>query len=177
MDLPLSVFDFAVIAVVLVSTVIAFARGFVREVLSVSAFIAAALAALWASPSVAVTVRDVIQPDWLAYLLVVMGIFLAVFIGVTMITHALTSMLHRSDKVGLFDRLLGVVFGAARGVLLLALFLILYNAAIDRPAPWMTQARSYPLIAKTGQALQALASEDARINAKPLPGVDESIAG
>jgi len=37
MDLPLNGFDFAVIGVVAISAIIAFARGFVREVLSVAA--------------------------------------------------------------------------------------------------------------------------------------------
>lgn len=171
-NLPVNAFDIAVIGVVLISTIIAFARGFVREVLSVAAFIAAALAALWASPAAAPAVRNLIQPDWLAYLLVVMGIFLVVFIGVTLVTHSLTSMLHKSDSVGIVDRVLGLGFGAARGVLLMALVLILYNVAVATPAPWMTEARSYPLIAKTGLALQSLADERAPVSSKPLPPVE-----
>lgn len=176
-DLPFTGFDLVVIGIILVSTVIAFARGFVREILSVSAFIAAALAALWASPTVAPSVRELIQPDWLAFLLVVVGIFLLVFVGVTMVTHSLTSMLHRSDHVGLFDRILGIGFGAARGVLLLALFLILYNAAVDAPPPWMTEGRSYPLIAETAHALQALADDSSRAASTPLPPVEGGSEG
>ncbi len=172
MDLPFTFFDLAVVVVVLISTVIAFARGFVREVLSVSAFIAAAVAALAASPLVAPSVRSFIQPDWVALFIVVVGIFMAVFVGVTMVTHALTSMLHRSDEVGLVDRILGLGFGAGRGVLLLALFLILYNLAVGAPAAWMTEARSYPIIAKTGYAIQALADENARVSTTPLPPIE-----
>jgi membrane protein required for colicin V production len=167
--MPFTAFDLAVVAVVLISTGIAFARGFVREVLSVSAFIAAALAALWASPSIAPSVRNIIQPDWVALFIVVVGIFMAVFVGVTMVTHALTSMLHRSDEVGIVDRVLGMGFGVGRGVLLLALFLVLYNLAAGAPAPWMTEAYSYRFIAQTGVALQALADEGAPAAALPLP--------
>jgi len=174
MDLPLNGFDFAVIGVVAISAIIAFARGFVREVLSVAAFIAAALAALWASPAIVPAAREAIQPDWLAFLLVVVGVFLVVFIGVTMVTHSLTSMLHRNDHVGFFDRVLGLIFGVARGVLLAALSVILYNAAFDTPRPWMTESASYPLVAKTAMALQSVAPESARIAAKPLPALEDN---
>jgi membrane protein required for colicin V production len=167
MHLP-SAFDFAVVAVVLISAGIAFARGFVREVLSVSAFIAAALAALWASPSIAPAVADVIHPNWVALFIVVVGIFMAVFVGVTVVTHALTSMLHRSDQVGIVDRVLGMGFGAGRGVLLLALFLVLYQLAIGSPALWMTEnSYSFPLIHRTSAALQQLAPAGSRASGKP----------
>jgi membrane protein required for colicin V production len=171
MDLPLNAFDLLVIAVVLVSTVIAVARGFLREVLSVAAFIAAALAALRGTDVIVPTVLQWISSVWLAHLIVVMSLFLLVFVGVTLITHSLTSLLHKGDQVGFFDRVLGLFFGAARGVLLVALFMILYNVMTDTPATWIAQARSCPLVATTGQALQSLADTSARVRSKPLtPG-------
>lgn len=170
-DLPLNMFDFAVIGVVLVSAVIAFARGFVREILSVAAFIAAALAALWASPQVAPSVRDFVQPDWLAMLAVVVGIFLAVFIGVTMITHSLTSMLHRGDQVGFIDRVLGLGFGLARGVFFIALFVIMWTSAIAPSPDFMRDAYTCDLSVKTAQAIQSFADTSARLNATPVEDI------
>ena len=176
-DLPINQFDLAVIGIVAISTLIAFARGFVREFLSVSAFVAAALAALWASPAIVPSVRGFIQPDWLAFLVVVVGVFLTVFVGVTMITHSLTSLLHNSDNVGFFDRVLGLGFGAARGVLLAALFVILYSAAFAAPSAWMVNGASYPLVARTAQALQSLAPASAPIAANPVPDPGVGVEG
>ena len=175
-DLPLTYFDLAVLGVVLVSTIIAFARGFVREFLSVSAFIAAALAALTATPAIVPTVRDVIPTDWLDHLVVVMVVFMTVFVGVTMITHSLTSMLHSSDKIGMVDRILGLAFGAARGALLAALFLIIYNA-VTPPRPWITESASYPLVAYAARAVQTLAHDSAPIAANPVPAPEPASEG
>ncbi len=167
-NLPFSVFDIAVVAVILISTVIAFMRGFLREVLSVAAFIAAALAALRGTDLIVPTLLPIIKSVWLTHLIVVMGLFLLVFVGVTLITHSLTRLLHSSDRVGGVDRFLGIFFGAARGVLLAALFLILYNVATDSPAAWVSEARSCQLIATTGEALQSLAVDSAPVRSEPL---------
>ncbi|MGD2134129.1 MAG: CvpA family protein [Maricaulaceae bacterium] len=166
--MALTFFDFGVIGVVLLSTIVAFARGFVRELLSVAAFIAAAIAALWAPPTVVPAVEQAIQPYWLAFAVVVVGVFLAVFVGVTMISHSLTSMLYRGDRVGFFDRVLGIAFGGARGLLLAALFVLFFNVAVTPSPSWMTDAQSYPLVFKAAHAIQTLAPESARIAASPL---------
>ncbi len=167
-------FDMAVIGLVLISAIISFARGFVSELLTVAAFIAAALAALWGAPPLWEAAEGMIQPAWVAKAVIVFGVFMVVYIGVTMVTGSVTNMLHRNDQVGFFDRFLGLAFGVGRGVLVAALLLLIYNMAIpqDKHPGWLTEARTYPLVNKTASAIQAAAPQSARIAARTLPPVD-----
>ncbi len=167
-------FDMAVIGLVFVSGIIAFARGFVRETLSIAAFIAAVLAALWSYMPLREAARGAINPDWLADALIIVGIFLAVYIAVTMVTSSITNLIHRNDRVGFFDRLMGLAFGVGRGVLLAALGLIVYNAATPQenwPAG-LTEATTYPMIYKTARALQAIAPETAWAATNAIPPIE-----
>lgn len=173
-ELPITGVDMAVIGVLLISGIIAFARGFVRELLSIAAFIAAALATLWAFRPTQEVVSSMVQPEWLSGVIVAVGVFLIVYVAVTLVTHSVTKLIHRNDRVGFFDRTLGFVFGLARGLVLAALALIIYNAAIpsEQWPDWLTRSQTYPLVNKTAQALQELAPESARIAAKAIPPVD-----
>ena len=66
MDGALSAFDGIGLAILLISGLLALVRGFVREALSVTAFVAASLAALWSLPVFIGPAREIIDPDWLA---------------------------------------------------------------------------------------------------------------
>ncbi|MCG8443707.1 MAG: CvpA family protein [Caulobacterales bacterium] len=173
-DVPITGFDLAVIGLLLISGVIGFARGFVRETLMIAAFLAAALAALWGAPPLWPAATAAIPITWVAQLVVVVAVFLAVYIGVTMITSSITSLLHGNNRIGLFDRILGLGFGVARGVVIAALSVLIYNLAISRtqhPA-WLTEAQSYPLVFAAADMLQAAFPPATRIAARALPPVE-----
>ena len=56
------------------------------------------------------------------------------------------------SPVGVVDRLLGFIFGAARGVLLVVVAVIFFNWLVDnenRPA-WVTSAMTYPELFRLG---------------------------
>lgn len=167
-------YDMFVIGLLLISGVISFARGFLREVLSVAAFITAALASLWGSPPLWAAAGDIIQPAWLAKAVIVVGVFLAVYVGVTMVTSSVTNLVHRSENVGFIDRVIGLIFGVARGLLIAALLLIFANAVLprDEHPEWLVTAKTYPLVYNTAVALQAVAPATARIAARSLPPQD-----
>ena len=178
-DLPITGFDMAVIGVIFISGLIAFARGFIRETLSIAAFIAAALAALWSYPALREAARGAVSPSWLADMLVIVGIFLAVYVAVTMVTSSITNLIHRNERVGFFDRMLGFVFGVARGLVLAGLALITYNAAVPEEewGDWLTGAVTYPMVNKTARAMQALAPQTAWAAANTIPPVDANAGG
>jgi len=78
MDASLTGFDLFALVILFVSGVMALMRGFVREALTVTAFVAAALAALWTRPVFASLLRGVISSDILANLIVMAAVFLLV---------------------------------------------------------------------------------------------------
>ena len=181
MDGSLSAFDGIGLTILLVSGLLALVRGFVREALSVTAFVAASLATLWALPAFIGPARDLIDPDWLAPLAIGAVIFLLIYLAVTFVTSSLSSGLAKGDDVNVVDRTLGFAFGVVRGLILLALGVIFMAATLGsdgRPPEAVTASRIYPLVNATARALQTLAPETSRIaGTRPLPdAVDDPIA-
>lgn len=170
MDGSVTAFDAVVLGVLLLSGLLALVRGFVRETLSAAAFIAAALGAIWMLPVLREPLRDMIQPNWAADVAGVVGAFLLIYLAVTLVTSSIAKQLGRGEEPGLLDRLAGLAFGVARGLVILALFVLAYAwVRPNEPSPWLTEARLYPLISSTAAALQELAPESSRVATAPMP--------
>ena len=181
MDGSLTAADLIGLAVLLASGLLALVRGFVREALSVTAFVAASLAMLWSLPAFIGPARDIIDPDWLAPLAVGAAVFLLVYLAVTFVTSSVSRGLARGEDVNVVDRTLGFAFGMVRGMVLLGL-VVIFSAAIfgenGRPPAFVTEARIYPMVNATARALQTLAPETSRLaETQPLPdSADDPIA-
>ena len=78
MESSLTAFDGIGLTILLASGLLALVRGFVREALSVTAFVAASLATLWALPAFIGPARDMIDPDWLAPLAIGAIVFIII---------------------------------------------------------------------------------------------------
>lgn len=173
MDGSLSAFDGIGLTILLVSGLLALVRGFVREALSVTAFVAASLATLWALPAFVGPARDLIDPDWLAPLAIGGVIFILIYLAVTFVTSSLSGGLAKGDDVNVVDRTLGFAFGVLRGLVLLALGVIFMTATLGidgQPPTVVTASRIYPLVNATARALQTLAPATSRIaGTQPLP--------
>jgi len=106
--------DLAVFGFLAISGLLAFARGFVREVLGIGAWIGAVTAAVLGLP----TMRGVVHnwfssPDWVDPVS-----FAVVFLGsliVLMLIAGMFGRIVRRSALGGVDRTLGLVFGLARG--------------------------------------------------------------
>jgi membrane protein required for colicin V production len=112
----LNPFDWFLIAVVVYSTVLAFVHGFFREVFSLVGLIAGILLASWNYPVIGDRLARWIPwatAQIVAFLLI--AILVMVLCG---IAGKLLSSTAKSIGLGFFDRLLGGVFGLARGCLL-----------------------------------------------------------
>jgi membrane protein required for colicin V production len=177
MDGSLSTFDAIGGTILLISGLLALVRGFVREALSVTAFVAASLATLWAMPAFYEPARAMIDPDWVAPFAVGALVFLIIYLAVTFVTSSLSQGLAKGEDVSVVDRLLGFIFGVVRGLVLLALGVIFYTAAFGvdgRPPEQITSARIYNMVNATARALQVLAPESSRIGeTAPLADPDD----
>jgi membrane protein required for colicin V production len=157
MDLHFSFVDLMVAAVVLVSAGYATWRGFVRETLSIFAWVAAAFATLYFGAGAANLLRTRVSPEMLGLALGYAGVFLVVLIPLSFISYRFAESVQRSP-VGALDRALGFAFGVVRGCVLIGLAYILFTSAVEtrRQPEWLTNARSLPLIQSCAQVLLAL---------------------
>ena len=148
------VFDIVVAALLAVSTLIGFARGSIREILSVAAFIAAALATYAGAPLAWGAIESVISPPWLAKLITVFAIFMGVYLAVAMVTTTIEKMVYNHGEFGLIDRIVGAGFGVLRALVIAGLGLILLQAATPEDK-LPHQARTYGLVEASAKMLKS----------------------
>jgi membrane protein required for colicin V production len=144
----LTAFDAAAITLIIISAIMALSRGFVRELATLGAFIAALAAAYYGHRYL----RDPVAaglpgnlPDWMADLLVIVLAFVLVYAVVTWFGHRLSRNIQGTEGIGLIDRLAGLVFGVARGAVAIVFFVYLLQLGVEeeRIPPWIAEARTY----------------------------------
>lgn len=154
--------DLVIIAILALSALLAFVRGFVREVLSIGAWVGAALATIYGFPLAQPFVRQYIEVALFADIAAGVSIFVLALIVLTIVSHALARNV-RESALGAVDRSLGLLFGLVRGAVLISLAYLVMAWAIppeDRPV-WITQSRTMPLIQQGADLLLQLLPESA----------------
>ena len=159
--MPLSLLDIFLIVIMLISGLLAMLRGLTREVLSILSWAAAAVAALLLFPQYQAQAREMIEPPLLADGVLAGGIFLVVLIVVTLITARISDRVLDS-RIGALDRTLGFVYGLARGLVLVVILYLFYSWLVPENTQqrWILDARSLPLIKRTGEFIVSLLPED-----------------
>lgn len=147
--------DYAVAGVFAASLVVGAWRGLVREVLSILGWVIAFLAAnLLAGPLGLVMPQAIPSPE-----LRVAAAYVVVFVGSLMVTSLvglLLSKVIRAVGLGGLDRMLGAMFGAARGLLIVLVAALLAGlTSAPRQAFWRDSA-SGPVLVRTALALKPL---------------------
>src|SRR5262245_62710922 len=117
--MPITLLDIILIGVMLISALLAMIRGFMREVLSIAAWVIAALVTLYLYNKLLPFAKSYFNNDIIAAAAVVGGTFLATLLIVSIITVRFSDMVLDS-RVGALDRTLGFLFGLARGLVIFA---------------------------------------------------------
>jgi membrane protein required for colicin V production len=132
-----TIIDGVVALVVVVSALLAYARGLVRELLAIGGWIAAAVVAFIFAPQATPLVRELpVLGDFLAdscELSVIAGfaaVFAVALLVVSLFTPLFSSAVQRSALGGI-DQALGFLFGVARGILLVALAYFVYQTVVS----------------------------------------------
>lgn len=158
--MPITLLDAILLAITLVSGVLAMVRGFSREVLSVVSWVAAAAAAYFFYQPLLPYVQPHIGSETLSKVVSAGIIFFVTLIVVSLITMRIADFIIDS-RVGALDRTLGFVFGAARGVLLVVVAMLFFNWLVATNQPeWIAKAKSKPLLDSLGQELVSMLPDD-----------------
>lgn len=131
-----TIVDGVVAAIVVVSALLAYSRGFVREAMAIAGWIGAAVLAFMFAPSVEPLVREIpVLGDFIgdSCELSIIAAFAAVvaisLVVVSVFTPLFSSMIQRSALGGL-DQGLGFLFGVLRGILLVAVAFFVYDTVL-----------------------------------------------
>jgi membrane protein required for colicin V production len=163
-SLPINAFDAIVLAVILLSALIALLRGFVKEVLSLAAWAGAVLVTLWGFALARPYFRTFIGNQLLADVATGLALFVLSLIVFAMVAHGTSSLVRRSSSLTAVDRSLGFVFGIFRGALLLGLAWLALAWAIpsEKRPDWVFEARTRPAIEQIAEFLIGLAPPEFR---------------
>lgn len=176
--MPVTLLDGILIGFTLISAILAMVRGFSREVLSIASWAAAAVAAYFFYPTVTPFVAPYIEHPQIAQAVAAAVVFFVALIIVTLVTMKIADFIIDS-RIGALDRTLGFLYGAARGILVVAVALLFFNwlVAANRPA-WITEAKSRPLLEGIGLRIQNLLPDDPEnaIFDRLKPGEDDAEA-
>jgi membrane protein required for colicin V production len=160
-DLHFTGTDLIVVAIVLLSGLLAFMRGFLKETASLVAWLGGAAAVylyIFGGPST--RNWDYVARLPTSKLLIAGGIFIAVVIVLSLLGRAVANLLDK-ETFGFFNRMLGLVFGFARGAFVICLIYAVSVWVIpilnrNEPPPWLREARTFPLIDYGGYMLANL---------------------
>ena len=159
--MPITLLDIVLIVVMLISGLLAMVRGFMREVLSIIAWVLAAGATLYSYAKLLPLAKQYFNNDIVATVAVIGGVFLVTLLVVSVLTVRLSDMVLDS-RVGALDRTLGFLFGLARGLVIVVVAFMFFTWLVpDRSQPeWVKSAKSRVVLTGTGQWLMSMLPED-----------------
>jgi membrane protein required for colicin V production len=167
--------DYVLMSIFAVSAIIGVFRGFVKEAISLVGWIAAIWGAWRFGAHVSAWLPDFVDDAtikiWVARLLVLIGVLI-----MSGLISRLISLL--IDKTGLSgtDRVVGMVFGLARGTVLVGLTVNLLEVAGFDEAPWWPESKLIPYAAPIAQMLSDVAADGLDMLDNPIDQIESPIA-
>jgi membrane protein required for colicin V production len=151
----LNLFDAVVIGVVFLSAALAFFRGFLREVLSLGAWVGAALVTVYYFPEVTEKLQPYFANPVVAAGFATLGTYITTLMVISILNAVILRYVKEGKEVGVLDNMLGLIFGLARGIFTVALgFLIMTMMVPKEQYPlWVQESESREYVEYAARAL------------------------
>ncbi len=159
--MPITILDIILLVVMLVSGLLAMIRGFMREILSIAAWAAAAVATLYLYSRLLPFAKQYFNNDIVAAAAVIGGVFLGTLLIVSVLTIRVSDMILDS-RIGALDRTLGFLFGLGRGLIIVVVAFLFFDWLVpqkSQPA-WVSGAKSKVVLSGTGDWLKSMLPDD-----------------
>jgi membrane protein required for colicin V production len=159
--MPITLLDIILLAVMLLSGLLALVRGFMREILSIAAWAAAAIATIALYPRLLPMAKQYFTSDMIATGATIGGIFIGTLIIASIITVRISDMVLDS-RIGALDRTLGFIFGLGRGLLIVVVAFLFFAWLVpEKSQPgWVSSAKSKVVLQNTGDWLMRMLPDD-----------------
>ena len=138
--------DWCIVVIVAISALISIVRGFVKEALSLLVWVLAFVVAFFFAERLAPLLTNLVSLPSLRYVAAFAALFVATLIVGSLINYLIGQLVKMTGLSGI-DRLLGMMFGVCRGVLIALLVLIFVPKILPvQQDPWWQQSRLIPKI-------------------------------
>jgi len=159
--------DIAVIVIIALFTIRGAWIGFIRQLAFIAALILAFLVAGAFSRQLAGFLKPLDASPQLNFLLIYAALLLAVYLLVTLVGMALTKMM-KVTMLGGFDRVLGGVFGLAKGIFLATLLFMAVAGIMSESAEYLRRSFCYPYLTNSAKVLSwFISDQDLRNRLRP----------
>ena len=135
----MTVFDYIVIAVVAASVLLGIWRGVVGEIIALVAWVLAFFAARWWGDEVANSVLNAISDPALRLVAAWVLIFIVVLMLMALLRLAIRGLL-KALGLSPTDRLLGMIFGVARGLVIVLALVVVGSMTMAAQQKWWVEA-------------------------------------
>ncbi|HHX35497.1 MAG TPA: CvpA family protein [Gammaproteobacteria bacterium] len=135
--------DALILGIVLISSLISLSRGFVKEALSLVTWVVAGAIAWMFGGSLAHYFQPYIDTPSVRIIAACALLFVVTLLIGALVNFLLTQLIRVTGLTGT-DRLLGMVFGAARGLLLIVILVGLLSLAPVQQDTWWQQSTLIP---------------------------------
>lgn len=155
-----TVFDYCAILAIGISGVIAMFRGFMREVSTLGAFFGGIFGAIYFHSYISEPTRAFLgeyTPGWLPTLIGAIIVFLVLYGLIAWLGVQLSQNIRKLEGFGLLDNLLGLVYGAVRGGVIVVFVVLIIGLGIreDELDPQITSAVTYPTFRTAANFVQS----------------------
>ena len=151
---PINLLDLISLIIIILSAIVSSLKGFVRESLSIFAWIGAIFCSIYLSPYFFNISLSFITNNILAEIITYILTFVIVLTTLSMVTRSL-SIYIRSTALNNLDKSLGFIFGLIKGLIFLSITLIIFDwFSIEKKRPTLiTSAKILPAVDMTSQLL------------------------
>lgn len=162
-----TIVDAGVTVVVILSGVLAYSRGLVREALAIAGWVAAAVVGFIFAPQAEPLIQQIpmvgdflIESCELSIIASFAVVATAALIVVSLFAPAIASVIQRSALGGI-DQGFGFLFGLLRGVLLVAVAYFVYEMVVTEPIAEVDESQSAAILSSLTDRIQEQRPEDA----------------
>jgi membrane protein required for colicin V production len=143
----MTTFDWVVVCIVGLSTLFAFFRGVIRELVALIAWVLGVICALVFTPTVGAVLPDIFGHPAIRYIIAFALILIAALLLGALVAWPMSKAV-RAAGLGFVDRFLGSIFGFVRGVVLMLAFVFVAGLTpLPRTSWWQSAALVPPLVA------------------------------
>ncbi len=156
---PINWVDIIILSIIAISTLISLFRGFIREAFSLAVWVLAFWVSWTFFRDLAINMENMIATPSVRFGVAFAALMILSLTVGGLINYLIIQLVHKTGLSG-SDRFIGMIFGAARGILLVAVLVLIAGLTPFPADPWWQVSALIPYFQELALWLQSLLPAD-----------------